>query len=285
MLVSTAMLSLIVLGLTAMFVQTQKAFKSGIKQSDSTDAGRAIIDMIASDMSQMANPGFTNVPLPNGSILASTPTNQYWQWVGGLGFYQTNTGPNGLSTWSNQISDVYVLVQTNNVWTGVGYVVSNWLTGSGATIPGICTLYRCTNFATGPLPPNNQLYSNFVSFQNGLQGGYFTNCHPIANGVVDLKIVAYDAQGNENTNQLMYPSNAVTYPVVVNNSSNNTYPFITNYLPHSVDIELGILEPEAFEHVRALYTAGATTAAANYLAGCAGQVQIFRQHILIPAAP
>ena len=58
MLVSTAMLSFIVLGLTAMFIQTQKAFKTGIKQTTITDAGRAIIDMIASDLSQMSDPRF-----------------------------------------------------------------------------------------------------------------------------------------------------------------------------------------------------------------------------------
>ncbi len=64
MLVSTAMLAFIVLGLTAMFVQTQKVFKTGIKQTTVTDAGRAIIDMIASDLSQMSDPHFTNVYYP-----------------------------------------------------------------------------------------------------------------------------------------------------------------------------------------------------------------------------
>jgi len=38
MLVSTAMLAFIVLGLTAMLIQTQKAFKTGIKQTTVTDA-------------------------------------------------------------------------------------------------------------------------------------------------------------------------------------------------------------------------------------------------------
>jgi hypothetical protein len=44
------------------------------------------------------------------------------------------------------------------------------------------------------------------------------------------------------------------------------------------------LEPEAFEHVRALYASGAAAAASNYLANAAGQVEIFRQHIIIPSA-
>jgi len=40
MLVSTAMLSLIVVGLTATLIQVQKTFKTGIKQNTITDAGR-----------------------------------------------------------------------------------------------------------------------------------------------------------------------------------------------------------------------------------------------------
>jgi hypothetical protein len=284
MLVSTAMLTFIVLGLTAMFIQTQKAFKTGIKQSDSTDAGRAVIDLIASDLVQMSDPHFTNVPLPTGPVTTTSPTNFSWQLTGN-DLYQTITGPNGSTIWTNQLNDLYILVQTNSTWYGVGYAVSNWFTnGSGGSLPGVGTLYRYITSTNGPLTQTNPLYGNI---QNDVeQSGAFNNCHPVANGVVDLKITAYDAQGNMNTNQLLHPNSIFpfSYPVVVYNPTNLSL-YITNYLPHAVDIELGVLEPEAFEHARALYTAGATAAAQNYLAGCAGQVQIFRQHIIIPAAP
>ena len=74
MLVSVALLSFIVLGLTAMFVQTQKAFKTGIKQTDSTDAGRAVMEMIAADLSQLSDPHFTNVTFPVYPTSSPNPT-------------------------------------------------------------------------------------------------------------------------------------------------------------------------------------------------------------------
>ena len=77
MLVSSAMLALIIVGLTAMFVQTQKAFKTGVKQTDVGDAGRSIADLIAGDLSELSdgspyglyspNTGVTNCPISGAS--------------------------------------------------------------------------------------------------------------------------------------------------------------------------------------------------------------------------
>jgi type II secretory pathway pseudopilin PulG len=291
MLVSTAMLSFIVLGLTAMFIQTQKAFKTGIKQTTVTDAGRTIIDMIASDLSQMSDPHFTNVYFPTNG-LGSPPTLR-WSFVPAYELVQTNQ--NGYPLRTNELEDIFATVQTNNLWLGIGYTVSNWFTTSGGgAFPGIGTLYRYVGSNTAPLFPTNQLYTNYI---NEIGSNTFTNAwfHRVADGVVHLKIYAFEADGNEMCWEPYYDQNGqvygfppqdnyLQYPVIVTNS---TIPitYQTNYLPHSIDIELGILEPEAFEHARALFTSGATNAAATFLATAAGQVEIFRQHIIIPAAP
>jgi hypothetical protein len=285
MLVSTAMLAFIVLGLTAMFIQTQKAFKTGIKQSDVTDAGRSIMDMIAADLSQMSDAHFTNVYNPyNPGTNSVFPTNMYWQWVPAYDLVQSNYSTNGVlaAFRTNQLEDIFAIVQTNATWLGIGYTVSNWFTNSvGGAFPGIGTLYRFVTNTSAPLTNYNVL---FTSFSNATTSGTFTNCHRIADGVVHLKIYTFDASGNENPYELSALNEPLQYPVVVTNSTNSLL-YITNYLPHSIDIELGILEPEAFEHARALYTSGAIAAASNYLANAAGQVEIFRQHIIIPAAP
>jgi hypothetical protein len=287
MLVSTALLSFIVLGLTAMFIQTQKAFKTGIKQTTATDAGRSILDMIASDFSQMTDPHFTNLYNPytgNPGQLYTNPPTLDWS-SSGLDLVQTFTNYGIPVFRSNELDDLFVLVQTNNTWTGVGYAVSNWFTNSGGgPFAGVGTLYRYTTNINGPLSVTNSPL--IYGFQSAIGGtGTFTNCHRIADGVVHLKVYAYDADGNENPNQINFPyGTAFQYPNVVLNWTNSSM-YVTNYLPHSIDIELGILEPEAFEHARALYTSGAITAASNYLATCVGQVEIFRQHIIIPAAP
>jgi len=173
---------------------------------------------------------------------------------------------------TNELEDIFAMVQTNNSWLGVGYAVSNWF-------PGVGTLYR---YVTNMSPPITNSAFLFNNFQNSL--ATFTNFHRIADGVVHLKIYSFDAVGNETIHD--YDANDLTqYPNVVQYPPNSGV-YQTNYLPHSIDIELGILEPEAFEHARVLYASGASNAAATYLANdCIGQVQIFRQHIIIPAAP
>jgi type II secretory pathway component PulJ len=279
MLVSTALLSFIVLGLTAMFIQTQKIFKTGIKQTTITDAGRAIMDMIASDLSQMANDQFTNQYGGNSGNFIFP--NLYWSWVPQYDLVQSNLNNNGVPVFrTNQVEDIFAMVQTNNTWLGIGYSVSNWF-------PGVGTLYRYATNTTAPLSATN--LSLFSDFNNALQYGTFTNFHRIADGVVHLKIYAFEADGNEMYSEWLadsgrsYPTN-FQYPLIATNPPNSLI-IQTNYLPHSIDIELGILEPEAFEHARVLYTSGATNAAAAFLANAAGQVEIFRQHIIIPAAP
>jgi len=300
MLVSTAMLAFIVLGLTAMFVQTQKVFKTGIKQTTVTDAGRTIIDMIASDLSQMSDPHFTNVYFPTNAYPtypafgSPNPPTLYWS-LSGLELVQVITN-NGVPVFrTNELEDIFATVQTNNTWVGVGYAVSNWFnnTNNGSPFPGVGTLYRYVATTNAPLYTTNLLYANYIN-QIGL--GTFTNSlfHRIADGVVHLKIYAFDADGNEMYWEPYYDQYGqvygfprqypyLQYPVIVTNLTRGGVQ--TNYLPHSIDIELGILEPEAFEHVRALYASGATAAAGQFLTNAAGQVEIFRQHIIIPSAP
>jgi type II secretory pathway pseudopilin PulG len=290
MLVSTAMLAFIVLGLTAMLIQTQNAFKTGIKQTSVTDAGRAIVDMMAGDLSQLSDPHFTNVYYPTN--FQGAPPTLNWALVPFLQFVQTTTN-NGIPVYrTNQSEDIFITVLTNNTWQGIGYTVSNWFTNSGGAIPGVGTLYRYVATTNAPLSSSNQLFTNF---NNQIALGTFTNTlfHRIADGVVHLKIYAFDAEGNETYYEPYYDQNGkvfsygdlnLQYPVIVPNPTNSTM-FLTNYLPRSLDIELGILEPAAFEHARSLYTSGAFVAASNYLTTCAGQVEIFRQHIIITAAP
>jgi hypothetical protein len=300
MLVSTAMLAFIVLGLTAMFIQVQKAFKTGIKQTTVTDAGRTILDMIASDLSQTSDPHFTNVFYPtNSSTFGSAPT-LYWAWTG-TDLAQSNYNNGVLTPFRvNQLEDIFTTVQTNNTWIGFGYTVSNWFTnaGSGNPFPGIGTLYRYVATTNGPLfSTNNLLFTNFVGYVNSgnLPNSLFRR---VADGVVGLKIYAYDADGNEMYWEPAYDQsgnvqdNGSSFPYLqypANEWETNSLgvgTLQTVYLPHSIDIELAMLEPEAFEHARALFTAGAIPAAEAYLTtNCSGQVEIFRQHIIIPAAP
>jgi hypothetical protein len=151
----------------------------------------------------------------------------------------------------------------------VGYSVSNY--------PGIAvgTLYRYeTNWTSlAPIFTNN-LFSAFnqaVSAQNYTA----TNWHRVADGVIDLELRPYDQYGNTNYYNPADPTVSY-YPVGYNS-------FWSNTLPNTVELEFGILEPDALVQARGL--AGNPTALLNYLStNSAPKMEIFRQHITVAAA-
>jgi type II secretory pathway pseudopilin PulG len=265
MLVSTAILSFIVLGLTAVFIQTQRAFKTGIKQSDVTDAGRTIMDMIGNDLRQMSD-------ARNQSV-----TNLYWGWAASN---QLPQGIDGVIVRTNQQDEIYILVHTNTVWTGIGYAVSN----NG---PCLGTLYRYVVSTNSPVI-DYQLFSNFYS---GISRQTFgSNWHAVADGVIHLKLRAFDQNGNEpywesyygDFSQKKDQNNAVEFSYPPYLSTNGLITIISNTLPNSVELELAVLEPEAFARAQALV--GNSQAVSNYLFSSPNKVDVFRQRITIPVA-
>jgi hypothetical protein len=260
MLVSTAMLSFIVLGLTAMLLQTQRAFKTAIKTTTVTDAGRTILDMISADLSQMSDAQNTNV------------TNLYWSWTGSTNIQYNN----GVGFRTNQLDAIYVLEHTNTTWVGVGYAVQ-------PVVAGVGTLYRYqTNYDTPVLSTNALM----VPFLQSVQNQGFTNqayWHRIADGVIHLKLRTFDQNGNEPwIESTAYvdgdyaPYAAMAYPL-----RQQYYPFVSNTLPNAVDIEVGILEPEALARARSI--AGAPQALNNFMqTNSLTQMEIFRKRVSIP---
>jgi hypothetical protein len=267
MLVSTALLAFIVVGLTAMFVQTQRAFKAGMKQATMTDAGQTIISMVASDLAELSDAQNTNI------------VNLYWGWAG------TNTSVNYQDFpanvyRTNQLQEIYVLIHTNNLWVGVGYAVSNYGCGVG-------TLYQYMAPAYDPLTTNNGnfLFTNFLypAFDNDFGTNYF---HPVASGVVHLKIRAFDQYGNESAqeqvNRYAVGNTNFSYPV--------PQPYTNDFLdkivppaglPNSIQLEVGVLEPDAFEQLLALPAGPAQT---SFLGKAGAKIQIYRQNIPIAGA-
>jgi hypothetical protein len=274
MLVSTAMLAFIILGLTAMFIQTQKAFKTAIKASTITDAGRTIMDMIAADMRHMSdgnNPGITNL---------------YWSWSGNSVQLINNTTPFR----TNQVDAIYILEHTNTMWMGVGYAVQNLVPGSGSTLG---TLYRFeTNFSAPYLLTNNLFYP----FQDSVIAQNFTNSvswHRVADGVISLKLFTYDQNGREpgveayygdwdSQGSYSYPFSITNLPVL--NTPLSPYDRLVNTLPNAVDVELAILEPDAMVRARALASIPSPSQAfKNYMSTNAlTTMEIFRRRVSIP---
>jgi hypothetical protein len=268
MLVSTAMLAFIVIGLTAVFIQVSKAFKTAIKQNTITDAGRTVIDMITGDLRQMSDAQNTN-------YLINVAYNFYWDFPNGT---MITNFMNGVPIRTNLLNDVFILEHTNTTWVGVGYAVSNF--------PGVAmgSLYRYETNWTSLAPVfTNDLFSAF--YQNISSTNFSTNYwHKVADGVIDLEIRAFDQFGNENNYD---PGN----PFISYYPTGKSYYFPqayggflpSNSLPYGVELEFGILEPDALVQARGL--AGNVGALTTFLSSnAAPHMEIFRQRINIAAA-
>jgi hypothetical protein len=270
MLVSTAMLSFIVLGLTAMLIQTQRAFKTGIRQNTITDSGRSIMDMIEGDLAQMSDA--QNSGGSNGNYFYGY--NFYWQLPPNVPTVISYMNAAPIRT--NQLDAIFILEHTNTTWVAVGYAVSNYPS------MGIGSLYRYEISSNSLLPAiTNDFFSAFNAgiTSTNFPGNYW---HRVADGVIDLRIRAFDQFGNEN---FSYYTNgpggffgSCGYPLYPKYSY---YP--SNTLPNSVELELGMLEPDTLIQARAL--SGNPVALKNFLnTNSALNMEVFRQRITIAAA-
>jgi hypothetical protein len=264
MLVSITLLVMIVVGLTAMFVQTQRAFRTGVKQTVVADSGGTVVDLVASDLAQMSDAQNPNI------------TNLFWGWT------QTNTTIQNQAgaLFTNQAQEIFLLVRTNAQWLGIGYAVSNTVAGGA----GAGTLYRYLATTNAPLTSNSLCDDFFASVVKQNFSG--TNFHRVADGVIHLKIRAFDQFGNENAYEYGHDNdraNSFFYPVPFN--TNGSVLFVSsNDLPNSVQLEVAVLEPDAYAQARSLSGSGNATALTNYLAKTAANVHFYRRHIPIVGA-
>jgi hypothetical protein len=253
MLVSTTLLVFIVVGLTAMFVQTQKAFKAGTRQVTVTDSGRTVVDMISADLAQMSDAQNINI------------TNLFWDWIPAYSTIMP-VGGSSVAFRTNQEQEIFFLVQTNNQWLGVGYAMSNSAAGVG-------TLFRY--YASVPAPlTNNVLFLNFYNAVISTNFVATNNFGRVAEGVIHLKIRAFDQNGNENFYEYGNDyalSAAFTYPLLYSNT-----------LPNSVQLEVGVLDPDTYTQAKAL--AFNPLAQKNFLINAAANINVFRENIPIVGA-
>lgn len=259
MLVATTLLVLIMLGLTLMFLQVQKAFRGSHTQTDVMEGGRTVVDMMTRDFEQMSDA--KDLQVTNFFYGIRSPAGN---WVG-------QTDSTGY-TRTNYLSDIFGLQHIGNTWYGIGYSVSNTVGGGiSSPTPVVGTLYRYV-YTTNDVPnTTNDPCSTFLNEAATFGGAQpYTNFYRILDGVIHLRMRAFDANGAEITNTLA--------PYVLGLPYDNT----NSPLPSSLELELGILEPAVAEQVRALGTN--VTAELNFLTNRMGAVHIFRQQIPVRAA-
>jgi prepilin-type N-terminal cleavage/methylation domain-containing protein len=264
-LVVVSLLSLIVLALMAVFNSTQRAFRAAATQSDVLEGGRAAMDLIASDLRNLA---------PSQGVY----------FFGAVNFLVTNNAnysqplvqplPGGNISRSNLLQEVFILNRQNTGWWGVAYAVM------ADSSDGLYSLYRLqyptapgTNDPTGLF--KSSVFQNF--FLNPTNGGSH-----IIDGVVHFAVRAYGPDGTwipfgyaGQTNILK--QTALYYTMV---GGEGGFAMYSNNLPAAVEVDMGVLEDAARD--RAASMAGNATAQNAYLAGQAGAVHVFRQRVTIP---
>jgi prepilin-type N-terminal cleavage/methylation domain-containing protein len=268
--VVVVLLSLIVLGLLAMFDQTQKAFKAGTAQTDQLEAGRMFSDLLTREVMQVVPTGQSN------SV-------NFWVTNASQQPLQQTLPPSSIRT--DLLQDLYFVSRANQTMSSIGYFVrTNPGIGGYADLVG--TLYRYqSNLPVAVFNANPQMA--FLSLFTATNGsGTNTATGPVSkimDGVVEFRIHCYDTNGYlwNGENPFNYYSNFVNVvdwqPGAVSNDVQLCI-FSNNMVPAYVEVQLGVLEPAILKRYNSIPN---QLARSNFLANHAGNVQLFRQRIPI----
>ncbi len=287
LMVAVSILTLIVLALFSMFDQTQKALRGNAAQVDVLEGGRTAMEMLSREIEQMVAAGgdtpYATNAYPHLVVEHASPPS-----------YQRLAGTNAWR--ANVLSDLYFLTRADRIWTGIGYRVlsAQYVDqpgGKGATLVtnlaqgGCGFLARMSVSSNWALP---SLVTNRVSMFNNLAQSTpaaLSRYQRVVDGVVHFRLRMLDSRGQPipatNIVDGMFPSHIGVFadpPVLWNEFGPPSVRFYAGVLPASVEVELGILEPQIVERLASLTSYSART---NYLAKQASRVHLFQQRIPI----
>ena len=259
--VAVGLLAVIIVGLMAMFYQTERAFRGGVTQVDILESARATVEMLSTELQELVPshaPGETNFFVTTSlvPIVQSRPAS----------LPQTNV-----------VQEYFFLSRRNTdgvkQWTGTGY----YLDPEKPTSPqpnGVGTLYR---FQTNvPLADVTTAFRSFLAAINKPVAAIGDGrLHRVADRIIHLRLIPYGANG------VSYATNLDLFNYAFSN--NIVYSGYTNDLvPAYIDLEFGVVEPRTFERYRSISSPNNAFA---YLADQVHRVHIFRERVPIRAAP
>ena len=263
------LLSVIILGLMAMFNQTQRAFQAGMTQVDLLEGGRMFTDLLVRDIQQIAPTRQTNGMNFYAQIPAYAPLLQ--------------TLPASSLSRTDLLQDVFFTSRYNQTWSGIGYYVrTNPM--YRLNMPLVGTLYRFeTNMPINQMAGTNSLmpYLTYLTATNPLQ------ISKILDGVVEFRVRCYDLNGMMITNgtqsiasnSFWSITNAAGFGVPSFPADEVAfYGFSNNIVPAFVEVQIGVLEPGVLKRYRSIPD---PITASNFLASHAGNVQLFRQRVAV----
>jgi hypothetical protein len=242
MMVSVALLAAIILGLVAMFNQTQKALHIANSQTDVFENSRGAIRMIARDLAEMASGG-TNV----------------------VNLVRYDGAAAGMTLPPNvpvQFDQAVWLTRANDDWEGIGYYVAED-EASGKLGNGVGTLYRFTESARR---------DQVIPLMNRLTNPNYnpTNLHRISDGIVHFAFVPTYAISSNN---YVRTRGDVTFPLPASTN-------VLIELPAYVDVEIGVIEPTTLKQYQAIRDLDAARAK-TFLTEHVGKIHFFRERVPI----
>jgi type II secretory pathway pseudopilin PulG len=296
LLVAVSIMIVIVYALYQVFNQTQRAMRANITQVDVLESGRAALDMMTRELEQI------------GASQLIGATNLYVGLIPATPFVQTDLD-NTRVLRTNVLQEFFFLSPSTNRWVGTGYRVL------GAD-DGVGTLYRFSVSTNYRRLNSTNLSREFMTqaVTNPVTRTLSTNMHRVADGIVHLRLIAFDPAGRrmgfETTNfyptynirrensrqqELPFSNSKITFnsgiSTFVVNSPNvllrqelagqTKLLFLSNALPAYLELELGVLEPVTltqYESMRGSAQAG------DFLKKRATKVHLFRQRIPIRTA-
>jgi prepilin-type N-terminal cleavage/methylation domain-containing protein len=296
LLTAVSIMLVIIYALYAMFNQTQKALRANITQVDVLESGRAAAEMLGRELEQMSASDLAQTINLYAGMTPVPPLAQY--------DVDQSTAVPPLRT--NILQEFFFLTRQTNQWYGIGYRVMGAESGVG-------TLYRFTAATNSYRLNATNMMGRFMHAMlttNRVTGQLSTNFNRVADGVIHLRLTAYDPDGRrmDYSSTNMHPSyrilrldrsggrlgllstanNGVDATVILrpdpfDGSRRETqFAFISNAVPGYVELELGVLEPSALKQYESLRDAPKTAAA--FLKKQAAKVHLFRQRIPIRTA-
>jgi len=257
------LLSVIILGLMAMFNQVQKAFRAGMAQTDQLEGGRMFTDLIVRDLQQITPTFETNgvnfyTQIPNYPLLLQTlPASSYPR--------------------TNILENLFFMSRYNQTWSGIGYFVRTNPSVFGNMNP-VGTLYRFeTNVSRSQI--SGDAYLPYLTYLNATNP---FNISKILDGVVEFRVRSFDPNGFVLTNGTQSIESNLF--VTISNSFNiapgevEFSAYSNNIVPAYVEVQVGVLEPAVLKRYNSIPD---PTVRSNFLAAHAGNVQLFRQRIAI----
>jgi len=307
LMVAVSVMTLVIYTLYALFNQTQMALRKNAAQVDVNEGGRAAMEMIVRELSQMETSGYPAITDPrtlltysgsksfhsritpgNSALLlayqsdALTPEGDDEDLAEGFrtnilqDFTFTGRGDSGFF-----VTSYRVIGATNGIGTLARYRTNGTLR---VTAPGQALLNKTELF-------NRFFFDPIVSATNSL-------FEPIADGVIHFRISPYDQLGRPLGHGSLYynplglnlerlgAAGQALYQVATNRPVDGTlmqdldgHSQVQFYgaLPDYFDLEMAVVEPQVLKQVRALPKA----AQANFLGRQIGRVTLFRQRVPI----